>query len=100
MLIDQLRKEIFDALLYFQNIYPELSNKRLQDINQIKEIIRCHDPLIVKNKLLDYLKNLPSGWFGWLPFSEIYCLKNTIYEILNFPKYQENTILKTMIEEM
>lgn len=98
-LIEQLRTDIDNAIRkFFMN--KIVSTERQQNIRCIKQMLMCDNPLKAKIYLTEYIENLSSGFESLLPFLEVNRFKNLIKNVLNLPKYQENAILKALLEEM
>lgn len=99
-IIERFRDDIEESISKFLQQYDVASVQRRQDVALIREILKCNNPLQVKMKLTKFIEGLSSGFISIFPFLEVNRFKASLKQVIDSPQYQENMILKSMIDEM
>jgi hypothetical protein len=94
----QLRRDIEQAIAVFKQ-NRELSLERHGNITDIETILKSDDPVDIQMKLVSYVDHLSSGFISIWPFLEVNQFKAALKKVLNLSHYQENAILRTLLEE-
>jgi hypothetical protein len=97
-IIDQLRYDINQAVQYF-SYNRTLSNERQQNIREITRILEKNKPIKVRKKLIDYVNQMSTGFFSYIPFLEVNKFQAALQSVLSLPRYRETEFLKTLLLE-
>jgi hypothetical protein len=102
MIIEDLKNDIQNALKsYIEQFsdFSHLSKHRQKDVKNITVIMQGTDPILVFDRLHNYLETLELPLINWLKFIDINNFYWTIKNILLKEKYQEINFMRMVIIE-
>lgn len=102
MILKQLIAEINASLKDYATKFPsyrDIPAKRRNDIVKIRRILMLPNPIVICEKLNDYLEDLKIPILYWLPFVDVNDFYWGIKNVLLKGEYQEVNLLKVLLTE-